>query len=237
MGKNLNINTTNEENWLTPPALIKSLGTFDLDPCSPIVRPWDTAKHHYTIDDNGLLMPWFGRVWCNPPYGKYMGQFLHKMALHNDGIALIFARTDTVAFQEYIFPHAESIFFMRGRITFHNLDGTPASGNGGAPSVLISYGESNSDAIDSSGLRGHHVSLKPKVFIAGIALDSNKTWRVIVGECLEELDKEATLSDIYETVLKLAPEKVRKNQNYKAKIRQTCQLHFDRISKATYKLN
>lgn len=29
---------------LTPPELIKSLGEFGLDPCSPINRPWDTAK-------------------------------------------------------------------------------------------------------------------------------------------------------------------------------------------------
>jgi len=37
------------------------MGKFDLDPCSPIKRPWDTAKKHYTELDkkniyNGELL-------------------------------------------------------------------------------------------------------------------------------------------------------------------------------------
>lgn len=58
-----------KDEWLTPPSILKALGDFDLDPCSPINRPWDTAKKHYTIEDNGLNKKWEGRVWCNPPYG------------------------------------------------------------------------------------------------------------------------------------------------------------------------
>ncbi len=30
--------------WLTPPAIIKALGEFDLDPCCPPVMPWRTAR-------------------------------------------------------------------------------------------------------------------------------------------------------------------------------------------------
>lgn len=49
---------------------IRALGPFDLDPCSPVGRPWDTAAQHHTIHDNGLLKPWSGRVWLNPPYAS-----------------------------------------------------------------------------------------------------------------------------------------------------------------------
>jgi len=49
------INKTNE--WLSPPEIVKVLGPFDLDPCSPVYRPWPTAREHYTIIDNGLLIP------------------------------------------------------------------------------------------------------------------------------------------------------------------------------------
>lgn len=48
------------EEWFTPPELIKSLGEFDLDPCSHTNRPWDTAKTHYAKEDNGLLQQWGG---------------------------------------------------------------------------------------------------------------------------------------------------------------------------------
>lgn len=56
------------DEWLTPPEIMSSLGAFDLDPCSPINRPWPTAGIHYTVEDDGLSKPWFGRVWCNPPH-------------------------------------------------------------------------------------------------------------------------------------------------------------------------
>jgi hypothetical protein len=50
------------------PGLINALGDFDLDPCAQVARPWDTAKQHFTIEDNGLLKPWDSRVWLNPHY-------------------------------------------------------------------------------------------------------------------------------------------------------------------------
>lgn len=52
--------------WLTPPELLKALGAFDLDPCCPSRMPWRTAVTMYSPLDNGLMAPWFGRVWLNP---------------------------------------------------------------------------------------------------------------------------------------------------------------------------
>lgn len=45
------------DEWLTPPEIIRKLGPFDLDPCSPVKRPWETAKNHYTEENNGLSLP------------------------------------------------------------------------------------------------------------------------------------------------------------------------------------
>ena len=85
--------TEGKDEWLTPPEIIKALGSFELDPCSPINRPWDTAAKHYTIEDNGLSLPWHGRVWMNPPYGDATEMWMQRLAEHGNGIALIFART------------------------------------------------------------------------------------------------------------------------------------------------
>lgn len=68
-----------KDEWLTPPDIIKGLGSFDLDPCSPVNRPWDTADRHYTIEDDGLMQPWSGRVWLNPPYGREATAWLDKL--------------------------------------------------------------------------------------------------------------------------------------------------------------
>lgn len=117
--KNFNTNTENKDEWLTPPEIIKALGLFDLDPCAPIVRPWDMAEHHYTIQDDGLSQIWHGRVWLNPPYGRETFKWLERLATHEEGgIALIFARTETRGFHEQIWGKAHSVFFFRGRISF-----------------------------------------------------------------------------------------------------------------------
>jgi hypothetical protein len=144
--------------WLTPPALVKSLGEFDLDPCSPLARPWDTAKRHLTILDDGLAQPWSGRVWLNPPYGSKTKAWLRKLAEHGNGIALVFACTDTKAFFEGVWGHADAILFLRGRLSFHHVDGTRADESGG-PSCLIAYGTANVEALRQAQLPGHLVIL------------------------------------------------------------------------------
>ena len=145
--------------WLTPPYVLEALGEFDLDPCASVDRPWDTAKSHYTIEDDGLLQPWFGRVWCNPPYGPKLGPFLRKMAEHENGIALVFARTETRAFFDFVWNEATAIFFIKGRLRFYKPDGS-MGGTAGSPSVLIAYGESQAEVLKSCTLQGKYVRIK-----------------------------------------------------------------------------
>lgn len=148
-----------EETWLTPPELLAALGIFDLDPCSPIARPWDTADNHYTIEDDGLKQPWDGRVWCNPPYGRKAEQWLARLADHGNGIALIFARTETRMFFSEVWGKATSLLFLEGRLHFHHINGTRAAANAGAPSVLVAYGNDNADVLKSCGIRGKFLLL------------------------------------------------------------------------------
>lgn len=220
--------------WLTPPEIIHSLGEFDLDPCSPINRPWDTAKKHYTEIDNGLIQPWDGRVWLNPPYDRRVIEgFLKKMALHGNGTSLIFARTDTQPFQKWVFPYAESILFIEGRLSFHHVTGERAKMNGGAPSVLISYSEYDSLMIEQSGIKGKHVLINS---VPVVIVKQSPSWKNVLSLCLIRLNGEATLKDIYSMAEIIADDKIRKNKHYKEKIRQQLQRHFERIDKGQYKL-
>jgi hypothetical protein len=150
--------TNKNDEWLTPPELIKTLGSFDLDPCAPIIRPWDTALKHYTKEDNGLLQDWQGRVWCNPPYGNQLPFWLNKCVLHGNCIVLTFARTDTRMFFEYVWNAAGAVFFIKGRIKFYYVDGHNIY-NAGAPSVLIAYGKNNVSALQNCNLKGKFINL------------------------------------------------------------------------------
>lgn len=146
--------------WLTPPEIIKALGEFDLDPCAAIGCPWKTALACYTLKENGLMIPWFGRVWLNPPYGKETGAWLRRLAAHRDGTALIFARTETKDWHREVWTKADAIFFFAGRLHFHHIDGKRAKANSGAPSALVAYGHRNVSGIEQSGLKGKLIMLR-----------------------------------------------------------------------------
>lgn len=148
-----------KDEWLTPPYILKALGAFDLDPCAPVNRPWEMAKTHYTAMDNGLTKPWHGRVWCNPPYGAEAARWMERLADHGDGIALIFARTETAAWVEHVWAKATAVLFIAGRLHFHHVDGTRAPANGGAPSALIAYGDSNAECLRTCSIGGAFVRL------------------------------------------------------------------------------
>jgi hypothetical protein len=138
------------DEWLTPPEILRALGVFDLDPCAPAVRPWNMARRHFWAD--GLDMPWEGRVWCNPPFGREAVKWLRKMVKHGNGIALIPARTETAMFYECVWGVADAVCFIRGRPHFHYVDGTRAKANSGAPICLVAYGKDNENALRRSGL-------------------------------------------------------------------------------------
>lgn len=50
--------TTDE--WYTPKWIVDALGSFDLDPCAPENRLWNTAKRHITPSEDGLKTEWGG---------------------------------------------------------------------------------------------------------------------------------------------------------------------------------
>lgn len=206
--------------WLTPKEVLLQLGQFDLDPCSPENRPWDTAKKHYTIVDNGLSLPWFGRVFLNPPYGRELNNWMKLMAAHNNGIALTFARTDTNTFHRYVFPVADSIFFLKRRLFFCNLGGIKARYDGGAPSVFIAYGEYNSQVLSETKFVGRHVPLN---YTPLIVVGVSPTWISVVTIAIRHCG-DAELKPVYEMVERIAPDKVANNQHWKEKIRQQIQV-------------
>ena len=62
---------------------------FDLDVASAdseiIVVP---ADRKYTVEDDGLALPWEGRVWMNPPFSK-ITPWIDKWLEHGNGICLV----------------------------------------------------------------------------------------------------------------------------------------------------
>lgn len=133
--------------WYTPPELFTAIGlTFDLDPASPgaDVVPWVPARRHITARENGLLQPWNGLVWLNPPYGPQATPFLHRLAEHGEGIALVFTRTET-GWWNAVAPRADLVCFLRERVWHIRDDGH--RGRSAMGSALLAFGRECSEAV------------------------------------------------------------------------------------------
>lgn len=83
---------------------------IDLDPC------WDpecivTAKTVYDIrrGEDGLILPWHGRVFCNPPYSR-PESWLHRAVLHastgGEVLALVVAAVGSSYWHRLVWPWA-----------------------------------------------------------------------------------------------------------------------------------
>jgi hypothetical protein len=140
--------------WLTPQSILDALGPFDLDPCASEASPSRVASKFFTWREDGLGQNWSDAfVFLNPPYSNQVGRWLTRLADHGNGIALVFARTETRAFNANL-ARATSILFVEGRLTFLRADGGRVPGNSGAASILVAYGEVAAARLASSGIPG-----------------------------------------------------------------------------------
>lgn len=109
--------------WATPQWLFDELDAefgFDLDACATPDNA--KCKRFFTPEQDGLKQNWKNTVWCNPPYGRQIGQWVkkaHDSAAVNGAVVVMLlpARTDTRWFHDYIYGKAE-VRFLRGRIKF-----------------------------------------------------------------------------------------------------------------------
>lgn len=220
--------TAGSAEWFTPAWVTHPLGGFGLDPCAAADPDAPVHAYHRIMPpDNGLEANWEGkRVWLNPPYGRETGAWLKKLSLHQDGIALVFARTDTQAFFDHVWGKASGIFFFKGRLKFlHRKDGKLVEGDhAGAPSVLISYDPEdswrNAQMLKESRLPGYFVDLTP----SEIAWSG---WKWVLRTILNF--GPLKLSEIYYWVEMCVhrPE----NNHVKAKVRQTLNRYEDLFQK------
>ena len=95
---------------------------FNFDPCPPEPK------------DDGLFVSWNRkRVYCNPPYGKNIGDWIMKAKEADIAVFNLPARTDTEWFH-YCLSEADEIRFLRGRLKFQG-----ATNSAPFPSVIIIF--------------------------------------------------------------------------------------------------
>jgi phage N-6-adenine-methyltransferase len=109
--------------WETPQEFFNKLNqefNFTLDPCSNRNHKCDK---YFTIKEDGLRQDWSKDiVFMNPPYGGHTGDWIRKAYEESKRgaivVCLIVSSSDRSYWHEYIFPYANQIRFIRGRLRF-----------------------------------------------------------------------------------------------------------------------
>jgi DNA N-6-adenine-methyltransferase (Dam) len=141
------------DEYLTPAWLFDLMAVdFDLDVCTPPDGvPWIPAAKVWSKSDNGLIQPWQGRVWMNPPYSN-SAPWVRRFIQHRNGIALLqhcrshwhgqlWASADALADPNAGTPNGNLFQFVKdGRLT-----------NVYMPVVLAAYGTECVDAVRRVG--------------------------------------------------------------------------------------
>jgi hypothetical protein len=134
------------DDYYTPKWIFDRMGlTFDLDVSSPPGGiEWLPATRYFTQEDDGLVQPWSGRVWMNPPYSQST-PWVRKFIEHHHGVALL--------------PHAKSAWHPLLWATdaalvvpeaYFNFVG-PSNGSIMLPVFFAAFGEECVEAISRLG--------------------------------------------------------------------------------------
>jgi len=131
-------NERDRDRYCTPIPIAKRMartfgGLADLDPCHD-QSGLTLAHRNYDIrrGQDGLVLPWRGRVWLNCPYSE-PAMWLMRAALHwryrlAETLAIVNVQSGSRYWHRYVWGQASAICFLETRVAFL-YDGVPEKGN------------------------------------------------------------------------------------------------------------
>lgn len=136
------ISRAQRTDWNTPSEIVEPLrllwdGPPDLDPCS---NPSSlvAARREVMLPEDGLVVPWTGRVYVNPPFdalATWAAACARARREHGAEVVLLTpARVDTRWWHREV-PSASAVCFWKGRLRF-----VGAEASSPFPTALVYWG-------------------------------------------------------------------------------------------------
>lgn len=150
------------DDYYTPEHVVQAarrvMGGIDTDPATHYAanRRYIQAKYAYTLQVDGLKRPWYGRVWCNPPFNQW-GEWVPKvLAEHQsdrvtDMCILLPCRAMSRLAVADLLSAADAIWISRGRLQFW---GDKATGSPDDGSVIAYFGQNVAAFVREFSLLG-----------------------------------------------------------------------------------
>lgn len=137
------------DDYYTPAWVFDAMGLdFDLDVAAPEGGiPWVPAARYFTMEDDGLLQPWVGRVWMNPPYSNTT-PWVDRFIAHRHGVCLVpWAKS---AWTLRLWAAADAVSLPSAG--WFNFTGGPSGGSISTAVMFAAFGPECVEAISRLGV-------------------------------------------------------------------------------------
>ena len=146
-----NLMSSKDEAWRTPDHVydyFDRLYHFNFDAAASPENA--RTEEYFTKKDNALNKSWSKpgvrrSIWVNPPYSRNLYPWIEKAYKESRkkdvslvGV-LVFSRTDTKWWHDFVIPHAYKIHFIQPRLRFLDSKTGKKKGSATAPSVFIVF--------------------------------------------------------------------------------------------------
>lgn len=110
--------------------LAQQVEQFDLDCCSDVIGNKNVkAKRFYTFEENGLLLPYYGSMYCNWPFSspmRWMQRIIQYWESGDIEQITVLARCDfSTRWSSLAIDFFDVVCHPRGRISFEGCDDSP----------------------------------------------------------------------------------------------------------------
>lgn len=142
MSINKGLFSSQSDEWCTPKVVYDFLDKwFDFDLDAAASKDNALNCFYFSAENSALENKWFGNVFCNPPYSRFLQRAFIQKAIEevqNENAAkvvmLLPARFDTKNWHELLFPNASEVWFIKGRL---NFGGSVTNASAPFPSCIV----------------------------------------------------------------------------------------------------